>query len=79
MIVPATTELTSVENQGTKTKSDEVRGGSIYFLRTFTLYYLQVLVEAIRLLSASHCALMSRAPSIRGRILHAKENGQNLF
>ena len=36
------------------------------------LHCLQALVEAIRLLSASHCARMSRAPSARERRSHAE-------
>jgi hypothetical protein len=34
------------------------------------LHCIQALVEAARLLSASHCARMNRAPSARGRMSH---------
>ena len=37
------------------------------------LHCLQALVEAVRLLSASHCARMNRAPSTRERRSHAEE------
>ena len=36
------------------------------------LHCLQAFVEAIRLLSASHCTRMSRAPSARERRSHAE-------